>query len=243
MTACGDTAMLAKLSIAHNLHVTGPKSIRNHMAAFSLFLVRSFTTIPTPPMDILLHYFSLAESLNAGVRAAVFYPDSMTLADTLRVALYRASRVELKDATKVAERGLDALPPDESAVQTFEALSAIPMDLEVQQVLEEADMREHDAHPAHAPTDPSSCEGQRSEKAQRSHPASQHQSPASEDCALAAREAEATGFGFSSDSSDPVSSNPVSEQASISPESVNWPDLMDTLKDCGFEMPMGLLSV
>lgn len=124
MSACEDTATLARLSTAHNLYASGPKSIRNHMAAFSLFLVRAFTATPTPPVDVLLQFFALAESLNAGVRAASFYPDSMVLAETLRVALYRASRVELKDAARVAERGLDALPPDESAIRTFEAINA-----------------------------------------------------------------------------------------------------------------------
>lgn len=36
-------------------------------------------------------------------------------------------------------------------------------------------------------------------------------------------------------------SHSVSEHSSQSPEALNWPDLMETLKDCGFEMPLGSL--
>lgn len=220
MTACEDTATLAKLSTAHNIHATGPKSIRNHMAAFSLFLVRSFTATPTPPVDMLLQFFALAESLNAGVRAAVFYPDSMTLAETLRVALYRASRVELKDAARVAERGLDALPPDETAVRTFEALASIPADLQL-------DATAGDAVPN---------SGVSQDNVNQLRSTSSCGSSIPDFNLSTACDSEGTSVGQST-----ASSNAVSEHASQSPESIDWPDLLDTLKDCGFEMPAGLL--
>lgn len=245
MTACEDMAALAKLSTAHNLHVTGPKSIRNHMAAYSLFLVRSFTATPTPPVDVLLQYFGLAESLNAGVRAAAFYPDSMTLAETLRVALYRASRVELKDAARVAERGLDALPPDEGAVRTFEALSAIPAEVPLDgpadgltsaySAVGNPGTGHGDIDQPYAQTDTSLSD---STSVNRTHTISRLQPPDHHKDLTGARDSEGTGFELSSGSS-----KPVSERASQSPESIDWHDLMGTLKDCGFEMPLGMLGV
>lgn len=245
MTACEDMATLAKLSTAHNPHVTGPKSIRNHMAAYSLFLVRSFTATPTPPVDVLLQYFALAESLNAGVRAAAFYPDSITLAETLRVALYRASRVELKDAARVAERGLDALPPDEDAVRTFEALSAIsaevPLDgsaggsTSAHSAVGNPDTDHRAINQPYAQTGTSLSD---SNSVNRAHTISRLQSPDYHVDLTGARDPEGTGFELSSGSS-----NPVSERASQSPEMIDWNDLIGTLRDCGFEMPLGMLGV
>ncbi|WOO85301.1 uncharacterized protein LOC62_06G008802 [Vanrija pseudolonga] len=109
MAACEDMSQLAQLSTAHQLHIHAPKSIRNHMAAFILFLIRTFTAIETPTVQQSSHYFALAETLNRGVRTASLFEDSAPLADTLRMALYHASSIDIQDAARVGERGLDGL--------------------------------------------------------------------------------------------------------------------------------------
>ncbi|TXT09248.1 hypothetical protein VHUM_02722 [Vanrija humicola] len=109
MAACEDMSQLAQLSTAHQLHIHAPKSIRNHMAAFILFLIRTFTAIETPTVHQSSHYFALAETLNRGVRSASLFEDSAPLADTLRMALYHANSIDIQDAARVGERGLDGL--------------------------------------------------------------------------------------------------------------------------------------
>lgn len=107
--ACEDMARLAELSTTHRLHVHAPRGVRNHFAAFTLFLVRDFASIADPTVEQSCEYYALAETLNRGVRSASFYPDSAKLADTLLMMLNKGLRVDIRDAARVAERGLDAL--------------------------------------------------------------------------------------------------------------------------------------
>ncbi|BEI80821.1 hypothetical protein CcaverHIS002_0113500 [Cutaneotrichosporon cavernicola] len=107
--ACEDMARLAQLSTTHQLHVHATRGVRNHFAAFTLFLVRDFASIASASVAQSHQYYALAETLNHGVRSATFYPDSAKLADTLLMILHKGLRVELRDAARVAERGLDAL--------------------------------------------------------------------------------------------------------------------------------------
>lgn len=250
--ACEEASTLARLSTAHNLHATGPKSIRNHMAAFSLFLVRTFTATPAPSGDELMRSFAMAEALNAGVGAACFYSDSETLAETMRVALYRASRVELKDATRMAERGLDALPPDESATHLFHTLTAVATgsaDVQMGPLSENADL---------GPTSDVDLESgkemlNQTLSLQRSSSGSYS---ALDSASLWSRTATSQGTVNSSTHLGAAGDNPpfrsattgehnsaVTDESPQTPESIDWSELMDTLRDCGFEMPMGSLNI
>ncbi|CAK9785082.1 hypothetical protein CC85DRAFT_287031 [Cutaneotrichosporon oleaginosum] len=107
--ACEDMARLAELSTAHRLHVYATRGVRNHFAAFTLFLLRDFGSIAAPSVAQSGQYYALAEKLNRGVRSACFYPDSEMLADTLLMMLHKRLRVDIRVAARVAERGLDAL--------------------------------------------------------------------------------------------------------------------------------------
>lgn len=124
MSACEDMVALAKIGTLHQLHRYGPKPIRNQMAAYYLFLVRVFTSIEAPTPEHFARYFTYAEALYDGVRSVSGYSDSPTLADTLRSALHRATRVDLREATRVAERGLEGLQQSDSAPKAHGKLIA-----------------------------------------------------------------------------------------------------------------------
>lgn len=115
--ACEEMARLAELCTTHRLHVYAPRGVRNHFAAFTLFLLRDFATIAAPSVAQSCQYYALAETLTRGVRSACYYPDSARLADTLLMMLHHGLRVEIRDAALVAERGLEALATV-SAAQT-----------------------------------------------------------------------------------------------------------------------------
>lgn len=239
MAACEDMATLAQISAPHGLHVRGPRGIRNHMAAFALFLVRVFTSIPNPTVEQTSQYISLAETLNYGVRSATYYPDSEVLADTLRMALFRATRVGIKDAARVAERGLEGLPPDNE--------SPLPDDA------------------PHGPTDPlASLTGPPQQHAEAVPPTV----PASQTAQVPVLQQPLppvmnTGFPTTSQTyvapgdgsttwADPNTTNAALQDAQpvvldtnhVAQPSVplDWYGFMDTLKECGFEMPLSSMS-
>lgn len=206
MEACDAMATLTQISILHSLHVRGPRSIRNHMAAFALFLVRVFSSIQNPSVEQSNRYFTLAETLNFGVRSATYYPDSETLANTLRMALYRAKRISVKDAARVAERGLEGLPTDDAdAADAADKPDAIPGIL----------------------------------KSDYTDPAWQQQQPQPQFQPQPQPQPQPTQ---SLDVNNPLLFAPPTDE-SVSPAvSLDWGELMHTLEDCGFELPLGLLA-
>lgn len=205
VAACEDMAILTQISTTHGLHARGPRSIRNHMAAFALFLVRVFTSIASPTVEQSSRYFALAETLNSGVRSASYYPDSDTLANTLRMALYRATRISSKDAARVAERGLEGLPLD------------APPGAAPQPPLE------------HAVADPAAS-SIANDFSQLHH---------DEDViSLSSISPQNAGTPMFSEPLRRASDEFTPRSMSLS---LDWGELMDTLKDCGFEMPLGPL--
>lgn len=227
--ACEDIAILAEISTTHGLHVRGPRSIRNHMAAFALFLVRVFSSIENPTIEQSSRFFALSEALNFGVRSATYYPDSETLANTLRMALYQATRVAGRDAARVAERGLEGLPNDNDLVAPDSIAG-----------LQSAAQVPSDSAPA-APTP------QISRPLQQFHPIatgpdSLSMFPGREQYFNRSDSADASGFPALDGAAATL---PPSACLSVPLGSENmlidWDELMDTLKSCGFELPLGPL--
>ncbi|KAL1404855.1 hypothetical protein Q8F55_008466 [Vanrija albida] len=214
MAACEVMARLAELCTQHSLHVHAPKSIRNHMAAFTLFLVRAFKAIDKPSVAQSSQYFALAETLNRGIRGASLYPDSVALADTLRMALYHASRVQTTDAARVAERGLLALKgvshPAEIAPTPAPAVVVA------------------DAPPDMFP-----------------HLALPEQPAAVLGAAIASAPLSALFSTTSPASISPAawaafSDVPYDSSVGLGGDQLDWPDLVSTLKECGFGLPFAL---
>lgn len=239
--ACEDMATLAHISTSHGLHVRGPRSIRNHMAAFALFLVRVFSSIASPTVEQSARYFALAETLNFGVRSATYYPDSDTLANTLRVALYRAKKVASKDAARVAERGLDGLSSDATDINSEHQSTTVPLTL-----------------PRATATVADQAPAQQQKQMQYTSFVNPSSDYAISDTSIALANEEQQSFNSLNfpGSGDPadgahmamnsLDAFPPSTALSASPGSENvsidWNELMDTLRDCGFELPLGPLQ-
>ncbi|TXT04789.1 hypothetical protein VHUM_04057 [Vanrija humicola] len=220
MAACEEMATLAELCVQYRLLLYAPRSIRNHMASFTLFLVRAFKAIDEPSVAESSKYFALAETLNRGIRTASMYPDSAALADTLRMALYHA-RVQTTDATRVAERGLQALkgeslPAEVAPTPTPAAgVGRVGRGHAADDSSIHDDNTDDDAFPGLVlPEQPAAVLG----------------------AAIASAPLSAL---FSSIS--PTAPTPEAWAATLDPSSasspVDWSDLVFTLKECGFGLP------
>ncbi|WOO86289.1 uncharacterized protein LOC62_07G009770 [Vanrija pseudolonga] len=214
MAACEVMARLAEMCTQYALHVHAPRSIRNHMASFTLFLVRAFKAIDKPSVAESSKYFALAETLNRGIRGATAYPDSIALADTLRMALYHASGVQTTDATRVAERGLPALQGE-----------SLPAEI--------------------APTPLPSAVGGAAEGEDVSSPHILPEQPAAVLGAAIASAPLSALFSSTSPASIPTpggwaaySNVPFDPETGLEGHPLDWADLVFTLKECGFGLPI-----
>lgn len=125
-------AVLAQSVTQHNLLQAAPRAVRDHLAAFILFLVRKLhETQKANSVSDSVQYFALAEKLGLAVRSATVYRDSERLANILRDALYSASRssrpASFMTNVEAVEPSPDIHPPTHLSLGSSDASTQGPL--------------------------------------------------------------------------------------------------------------------